>query len=44
VEDAERRGSEAAAALSARVAELDADNRKLRDAKYALDAQVRRVI
>ncbi|KAI8471988.1 MAG: centriole protein [Monoraphidium minutum] len=40
VEDAERRGSEAAAALSARVAELDADNRQLREAKYCLDTRI----
>jgi hypothetical protein len=40
VEDAERRAAEAAAALTARAAELDGDNRKLREAKYALDTQV----
>lgn len=38
--DAERRGAEAAAALSARVSELDTDNRALREAKYSLDTQV----
>ncbi|GBF91102.1 hypothetical protein Rsub_04771 [Raphidocelis subcapitata] len=40
VEDAERRGAEAAAALGARLSELDGDNRALREAKYGLDSQV----
>jgi hypothetical protein len=40
MEELERRLQEQAAALSARIAELDTDNRKLRDQKYELDTRV----
>lgn len=38
--DIEKRSREQLAAVNARVAELDAENRKLREAKYELDSKV----
>ncbi len=38
--DVERRFRDQVAALNGRVAELDTDNRKLRDTKYELDTKV----
>ncbi len=38
-----RKHQEAVSQLSARLAELDSDNRKLRDNKYELDTRVRAV-
>jgi|LauGreSBDMM110SN_4_FD.fasta_scaffold344443_1 spindle assembly abnormal protein 6 len=42
-QEMERKFREQIDTLSARVAELDTENRKLRDSKYDLDSKVRRM-
>jgi uncharacterized protein YlxW (UPF0749 family) len=42
MESAAKRASQQQELLNSRIAELDAESRKLRDQKYQLDTQVRR--